>query len=354
MAGPTFQLLCLVTLMPGVAHLATSPVINVRAPCAAALGRLCAMDRRDAFDCAPCGGHNLPQLRNAGCNNEQIAAWCGGAEPTAKPALSTVVQPVSPTPPSTVYYAAPAPRGLASNTGQSVLAPTTLAAALYSTRLIDEDDNGKRVVQLDQGTYTLEQSLVVPSRVSIVGSRTGPTILDGGVTIHGWEQEVGRKWLFSAPLSAILRGGVTRQSEPWGAKVHQLWVGGQRRGVARSPTMTMARHRRPGFPSDWVRYEGNVTSTGFIAQPGQLMARYNTTTLRCVTYQHWTAIPRMVINNGATSRGAIVALNKTNEIVFGCGHCQFCPAGMRSECSTPTFTGDGSSNGRYYLEDAPE
>jgi hypothetical protein len=46
---------------------------------------MCAADRRDAFDCAPCGGRNLPQLRDAGCDNAQIAAWCAGAAPTAEP-----------------------------------------------------------------------------------------------------------------------------------------------------------------------------------------------------------------------------------------------------------------------------
>ena len=66
-------------------------------------------------------------------------------------------------------------------------------------------------------------------------------------------------------------------------------------------------------------------------------------------YQHWTAVPRMVINNGPDA-----TLNSTNELVFGCGHCQFCPAGMRSQCAPEPYTGDSSTNQRYYLEDAPE
>ena len=57
----------------------------------------------------------------------------------------------------------------------------------------------------------------------------------------------------------------------------------------------------------------------------------------------------MVINNGPDA-----TLNSTNELVFGCGHCQFCPAGMRSQCAPEPYTGDSSTNQRYYLEDAPE
>ena len=110
----------------------------------------------------------------------------------------------------------------------------------------------------------------------------------------------------------------------------------------------MASHLRNDFPGD-TSLAGNLTASGIIAQPGQLLARYNSTTLRCVTYQHWTVVPRMVINNGP---GA--TLNSTNELVFGCGHCQFCPAGMRSHCAPETYTGDSSTNQRYYLEDAPE
>ena len=64
---------------------------TVRTPCTAALGRMCSADRRHEFDCAACGGRDLPQLRDAGCDSGQIAAWCGGAEPAAAPAVPTIL-----------------------------------------------------------------------------------------------------------------------------------------------------------------------------------------------------------------------------------------------------------------------
>ena len=46
---------------------------------------------------------------------------------------------------------------------------------------------------------------------------------------------------------------------------------------------SMASHLRNDFPGD-TSLAGNLTASGIIAQPGQLLARYNSTTLRCVTY----------------------------------------------------------------------
>ena len=70
----------------------SSAANNIRTPCAAALGRMCSADHRGEFDCAACGGRNLPQLRDAGCGSGQIVAWCGGAgEPAATPAVPTIL-----------------------------------------------------------------------------------------------------------------------------------------------------------------------------------------------------------------------------------------------------------------------
>ena len=65
----------------------------------------------------------------------------------------------------------------------------------------------------------------------------------------------------------------------------QLWVAGQRRSVARSPTMRF-NHTLP---------------TGLQVQPGQLLSHYsNVSAIRAITYQHWTATICQVVSLDAT------------------------------------------------------
>ena len=143
-------------------------------------------------------------------------------------------------------------------------------------------------VQLSAGRYELTSGLELPSGVSLRGATTGgdgATVLSGGVRITGWQpdHQTGRSWLWRAPLPPVLRGSFHEVDAVHGPAnstmdnaIRQLWVGGQRRGVARSLPM---------------RFEQSLPA-GLVAKPGQLRQRYNTTALRAVAYQHWTAASR--------------------------------------------------------------
>ena len=171
------------------------------------------------------------------------------------------------------------------------------ALALASTA------DGSTALELEPGTHRISQPLRIPSRVSLHGH--GRATVSGGMAITGWQPEPGKAWLHRAALPAALRG----------RPVNQLWVEGQRRGAARSPTMRF----------------GNVTASGLQAAPGQLLTRYrNASDMRCVTYQHWTAAVRKVVAVDATT--GMIKLDRA-------------PAPM---------TGDASSGSRYFLENAPE
>eukprot|EP01048_Picozoa_sp_COSAG05_P015107 COSAG05_NODE_1784_length_4092_cov_122.148175_1_plen_328_part_00 len=244
------------------------------------------------------------------------------------------------------HHAAPQPLGKPANDGSQPSKPTTLESALLAAAA---SPTQRHLVQLAAGTYPVARSFTVPSGTALIGDVDQPAVLDGGVKITGWSAarvgDDGTPWLFSATLPEALR-------RP--AKVHQLWVGGQRRGVARSATMTMARTART-LNGGYRMYQGNVTAAGIIAQPGQLLPQYNSSTLRCVTFQHWTACPRMVINNPfyhIPRSGP--PLNATNELIFGCGRTLNKAKGIGAPCAPQPFTGDDSTGQRYYLEDAPE
>ena len=143
-------------------------------------------------------------------------------------------------------------------------------------------------VQLSAGRYELVSSLELPSGVSLRGATmNGSTTLSGGVQIVGWrpDHEGGRPWVWRATLPPPLRGAFRDRDPVHGEAnstkdnaIRQLWVRGQRRGVARS---------------DMMRFDKSL-SAGIVAKPGQLRRRYNTTSLRAVTYQHWTAASRPV------------------------------------------------------------
>jgi hypothetical protein len=158
-------------------------------------------------------------------------------------------------------------------------------------------------VELGAGTHRISQPIQIPSGVSLRGN--GAATISGGITIEHWAPVQGTPWLFEAALPAELQD----------RRVSQLWVGSQRRGAARSPTMVFA----------------NVTATGLLAAPGQLHPSYaNASDMLCLTYQHWTAAVRQVRAVDAAT-GAI-ALDAQ-------------PAPM---------TGDANSGSRYYLYNAPE
>jgi hypothetical protein len=124
------------------------------------------------------------------------------------------------------------------------------------------------------------------------------------VAITGWTKDPSRSWLLKTKLPSALRG----------AAVNQLWVSGQRRGAARTPTFRF----------------NNTLPTGLQAKPGQLTSVANVATLRAVTYQHWTAAIRKVSHLDAST--GVIGFTKP-------------PA---------TYTGDLPSGSRVYLENAPE
>ena len=194
--------------------------------------------------------------------------------------------------PLTIYAA---PHGQASFTGAGADQPTTLAAALLRA-------SRGSTVELLPGMYSVRQPLQIPSGVSLRGS--GTSKVSGGVAITGWAPDTTRPWLLKAELPAELRG----------AAVNQLWVAGQRRGAARTPTFRF----------------NSTLPTGLQAKPGQLTAVANASALRAVTYQHWTAAIRQVAHLDAAT--GVIEFTKA-------------PA---------TYTGDLPSGSRVYLENAPE
>lgn len=165
-------------------------------------------------------------------------------------------------------------------------------------------------VEMQAGIYTLREPLRIPSNTTLRRSTNASSVkLSGGVRINGWVPEAGRDWLYRAPLPDLLRGGA----------LTQLFVAGQRRGAARSPTMRFA----------------SVTAVGLRAGPQQLLAEYsNASAMRCMMYQHWTASYRKVVAVDAVSGN--ITLDKP-------------PPG-----GTVQPTGDLGSGSRYVLENAPE
>ena len=218
-------------------------------------------------------------------------------------------------------------------------------------------------VQLSPGRYELVSSLELPSGVSLRGATmNGSTTLSGGVQIVGWrpDHEGGRPWVWRATLPPPLWGAFRDRDPVHGEAnstkdnaIRQLWVRGQRRGVARS---------------DMMRFDKSL-SAGIVAKPGQLRRRYNTTSLRAVTYQHWTAASRPV--NGCPDDCNIHDLVCPKEDMPACLNMT-CPAPdrpcnqIRWEEPNAPFTGNGcgsnpswmvdtlGQNGRWYLENSPE
>ena len=85
----------------------------------------------------------------------------------------------------------------------------------------------------------------------------GGTVLSGGIAICGWRPDdlTGRQWLWKADLPAALQGAYSEHDELYGwanGTVRQLWVGGERRVVARTKLMRFAL----------------ALSSGLIAKPG--------------------------------------------------------------------------------------
>ena len=159
------------------------------------------------------------------------------------------------------------------------------------------------LINLQPGVYRVKQPVKLPAGSTLLGR--GLATVSGGIEIGPWKPVPDRDWLFSAALPAEL----------WGVGSSQLFVNGQRRGVARSSTMQFTQ----------------VTATGLQAAAGQILQHYeNQTALRCVTYQHWTAAITRVESVNAT----------TGQITL--------------ERKPDPMTGDESSGSRYFLENAPE
>jgi hypothetical protein len=56
------------------------------ATCTVALNIACAAERAGgAFSCAECAGLHQRELQQAGCSNDDIAAWCAGVAPAQRP-----------------------------------------------------------------------------------------------------------------------------------------------------------------------------------------------------------------------------------------------------------------------------
>ena len=169
----------------------------------------------------------------------------------------------------------------------------SLAAACARSRIL-----------LQPGLHRIAEPLHLPKGCTLQGR--GVATVSGGVDIGPWEPVPETPWLFAAALPAGLG---------WHRGVYQLFVDGQRRGVARSATMRFSK----------------VSSTGLEVAPGQILGHYaNQSALRCVTYQHWTAAIQRVLSANASS----------NQITL--------------EHTPDPMTGDKGSGSRYYLENAPE
>eukprot|EP01051_Picozoa_sp_SAG22_P015559 SAG22_NODE_2050_length_3084_cov_2.021106_2_plen_629_part_01 len=200
----------------------------------------------------------------AGCDEASMDAFCQSGEDAGA-----------------VWHAAPSSDGGAGS----------IVAALRAAGEVAKLQNRATTVQLASGRYQLREPLVLPGGVSLLGAQSGGgTVLSGGVAITGWAPDGlgARPWLWRASLPPPLRGAFREFSngprkEGWANgttddAIRQLWVNGQRRGVARTKLL---------------RYLA-ATGTGIVAFPGQLRRTYNSSSVRAVTYQHWTAAPRTV------------------------------------------------------------
>jgi hypothetical protein len=168
-------------------------------------------------------------------------------------------------------YAAPN-RSLHSTVGSAV-EPASLANALRLASTATHA-GAAAVVQLLPGRYQLDNSISVPSRVTLRGQVGAETTLSGGVPITGWAAVPGKPWLFVSSLPTQLAGSC----------VNQLFVAGQRRAPARSATMRF----------------NKVLPHGLHTTPGQLLPHYaNVSAMRVITWQHWTTVIDKVESIGA-------------------------------------------------------
>ena len=198
--------------------------------------------------------------------------------------------PPPPPPPRTIIRASPSGR-------------VSLAAALAEAAAAASAGGAPTTVLLEPGVHRVEAPLQMPSGVRLSGG--GRATVSGAVEIGGWAAVPGKPWLHRAPLPEPLQG----------RSVHQLFVSGQRRGAARSLTMRFS----------------NLSATGLVAAPGQLLPTYaNASAMLCLTYQHWTAAVRQVIAIDVAS-GAITL-----------------------DAPPAAMTGDAMSGSRYALYNAPE
>ena len=157
----------------------------------------------------------------------------------------------------TMWHAAPHTDGGADN----------VVAALRSAGAAVQMWGGSATVQLVAGRYQLRSSLEIPSGVSLRGATGSSTVLSGGIAITDWQPESlnGQPWLWRAVLPLELRGPFSENDAMHGwangtqdNAVRQLWVGGKRRGVARTKLMRFVR----------------ALGSGITAKPGQLRRRY--------------------------------------------------------------------------------
>jgi hypothetical protein len=204
-------------------------------------------------------------------------------------------------------HVAPAPVGLADRRGANAHEPTTLAAALARLRL-HAAAYSAAVIHLQGGRYPVASALQLPRAVTLAGdSAKGVAVIDGGVPIYGWATDPTQPSIFVAALPVELAG----------RPVNSLWVGGQRRGPARTPTL---------------RYK-NATATGIVV--GRSVAaglpRSSTPAMRCITYQHWSTWAVEVADMATNSAGDL-------ELTF--------------VQMTANYTGDRQSGSRFYLENA--
>eukprot|EP01062_Namystynia_karyoxenos_P050446 TRINITY_DN3922_c0_g1_i1.p1 TRINITY_DN3922_c0_g1~~TRINITY_DN3922_c0_g1_i1.p1 ORF type:complete len:697 (+),score=175.02 TRINITY_DN3922_c0_g1_i1:103-2091(+) len=191
---------------------------------------------------------------------------------------------------------------------QAAAEPGALAAALRSAAAVLGTRPAE--VALAPGVHTLSAPLSLPvgaHRLTLRGPRAGGARVSGGVAVTGWVRDADAPWRWRAPAPAGL------------SAISQLWVGGQRRIPARSPTM---------------QYDGvgpaGASMSYITAKPGQLLAKYaNVSALRVVKYEHWTASSHRV----ASVSGTRVTL--AHPVAFH-------------------YSTDAASGKRYYLENAAE
>ena len=102
----------------------------------------------------------------------------------------------------------------------------------------------------------------------------GPATFSGGVAVTGWQQDATRPWLWQAPVPA----GLTLAH----GTISQLWDGGRRVQLARSPTMQYNRTCAIDTTT--------LTTKCVFANPGQLPEQFSDmSTLRLIMYHSWDA-----------------------------------------------------------------